>query len=176
MIRPNRVGWALVIFFLIGGAIFTVVLPGIGIGQIWMAVAIFLAALYFLLGRFANRAEKSMGGGGTTGPITINQERVTDPAVQKSLMEALGEHGIMPKDGSTLDLRDMPAARTAVLAALEKHGIDVAHSTAAADPTTPVSESGAPVDRMAKLSELRDANLITEQEFEDHRKRILDGI
>lgn len=74
MNRGNKVGWALVIFFLLGGAIFTIVMPEIGIGQIWMAVALFLGALYFLLGRFANRVTSQ-----------------ASPNARKTLKEALDE-------------------------------------------------------------------------------------
>ena len=46
MTRPNPVGWFIVALFLIGGVAFTIALPGIGLGEIWIAVALFLAVLY----------------------------------------------------------------------------------------------------------------------------------
>jgi hypothetical protein len=115
-----------------------------------------------------------------TGPMTISQDSgapvtIDDPAAQQAVLKALNDQGIDPSRGS-VDLRQMPAARAAVLEALRKHGIDAAHSTAAADPTTPIQVTGTTTDRLAKLKELRSASLITEQEFEQHKQRILEGI
>jgi predicted DNA-binding transcriptional regulator YafY len=40
--RVNPIGWFIVAFFFIGGIAFTVALPWVGIGQIWIAVAVVL--------------------------------------------------------------------------------------------------------------------------------------
>jgi hypothetical protein len=111
-------------------------------------------------------------GGGAAAPFTISPQggapvSVGDPGAQQAVMQALKGHGIDPSTGS-VDLRRLPAARAAVLAALCSHGIDAAHSTAAADPATPVPEEkkGEPLERLTKLMQLRAANLVTEEEFE----------
>ena len=57
MMRPTAVGWFLVAFFLVGGGAFAVLMPEIWIGQIWIVVALGLAAYYFLMIRRAARAE-----------------------------------------------------------------------------------------------------------------------
>lgn len=113
-------------------------------------------------------------------PISISQNTgqpmaVSDPVAQQAVMQALGEHGIDTSSG-TVDLRKLPGARAAVLAALQRHGVDAAHATAAADPTTPIEDKGTPKDRIAKLHELRNADLITDEEFEQQRKRVLEDI
>jgi hypothetical protein len=259
MMRPNKFGWVIVGFFLVGGIVFYLTIPQVMIGQIWIVVALGLAGLYMYLEWRANRAGelRQRGTPGTatildmtqTGmyinempqvrfkfrvegrgmePYEVNKTmtvphialgaltsglplqvfidpkdrnnlfidwfrlpaagtfmisnnqgppiNIANPEAQQAVLEALKKHGIDPATGGSLDLRQVPAARAAVLEALRNHGIDVAHSTAAADPTTPIEETGAPLDRMAKLNELRSANLITEQEFEEQRKRILEGI
>ena len=79
----------------------------------------------------------------------------------------------------TIDLRDNPAARQAVLDALKSEGVDAAHATAAADPTTavaPASDDDPPLERLTKLMQLKGAQLITDAEFEEHRARILKDI
>lgn len=58
MMRPNTIGWTLVAFFLVGGVIFTVLIPEIWIGQIWIAVSLVLAAVYYVMNRRARRGEK----------------------------------------------------------------------------------------------------------------------
>src|SRR5687767_13520119 len=57
MMRPTNVGWVLVAFFLVGGVVFTVLMPEIWIGQIWIVVALALAAYYVLLSRKARQAD-----------------------------------------------------------------------------------------------------------------------
>ena len=254
--RPNKIGWVIVAFFLAGGIVFTMTIPGIFIGQIWIAVSLLLAGIYLFMGRRADRLgslrvngvpgtatilemtqtgvyvnnmprvrlrlrvepdghdpyeidktmtvphfalgalsagrplavfidpddpdEMYIDWSGPGGGITVSQEGgapvgVADPAAQQAVMQALAEHGIDPTTGS-IDLRQLPAARAAVLEALRTHGIDAAHATAAADPATPVEDKGEPVDRLQKLTQLRAANLITQEEYLEHRKRVLDGI
>lgn len=56
--RPNNIGWFIVIFFLAGGIFFWIVIPEIWIGQIWVVVALGLAALYVFMGRRADAADK----------------------------------------------------------------------------------------------------------------------
>ncbi|MEX2253667.1 MAG: SHOCT domain-containing protein [Thermoleophilaceae bacterium] len=104
-------------------------------------------------------------------PIDLN----ANPAAKAAVMDTLRRHGIDP-DGN-VDLRQNPTVRAAVLEALKQQGVDAAHAAAAADPATPVEEkAGAPVDRMRKLNELKQAKLITDEEFAAQRQRILDDV
>jgi hypothetical protein len=261
MMRPNMVGWILAGFFLVGGIAFFIFMPEIWIGQIWIAVAVFLIGIYVFMNmrgdrmsalrrtgtpanatilemtqtgiyinempqvRFKLRVQPtggtayemnrtmtiphialgSLGIGKTLDayidkkdpsnvmvdwygseqvpgqmPMSISQNAgqpmgINDPVAQQAVMQALGEHGIDTSSG-TVDLRKVPGARAAVLAALQRHGVDAAHSTAAADPTTSIEDKGTPMDRMAKLKELRAADLITQEEFEQQRRRVLEDI
>ena len=257
--RPNMIGWILAGFFLVAGIAFYIVMPEIWIGQIWIAVAVFLIGLYVLMNmrgdrmaalrrsgtpatatiqemtqtgvyinempqvRFKLRVQPAggsayemnrtmtiphialgslgigktlsayidkkdpnnvmvdwYGSGSGQMPMSISENAgqpsaINDPVAQQAVMQALGEHGIDTSSG-TVDLRKVPGARAAVLAALQRHGIDAAHTTAAADPSTPIQDKGTPMDRIAKLHELRNADLITDEEFEQQRKRVLEDI
>jgi hypothetical protein len=64
-----------VLFFLVGGIAFTVSEPGIWIGQIWIAVAIFLALVYFGMSRRADSAAKLKATGlpGTADILQVSQ-------------------------------------------------------------------------------------------------------
>ena len=265
MQRPNAVGWGLVIFFLAGGIAFWITIPEIYIGQIWVAVALFLGALYIFMSRRAEKMESlrttgipgratilettqtgmyvneqpqvklklrvegqgqapyeidkrivvplialgrlssgqplnvfidredrenlfidwSGGGGVAAGGMTVSNEQtggtvnVSDPAAQQVVMQTLQKHGIDPSSG-TVDLRQMPEVRAAVLDALKQHGVDAAHATAAASPATTVTSepagTGEPLDRLTKLMQLKNAQLISDEEFAEHRERILKDV
>lgn len=103
-------------------------------------------------------------------PIDLN----ANPAAREAVFETLRRHGIDTR--GEVDLRQHPAARAAVLEALERHGVDVAHGVAAAAPTTPVEDPGRPLDRLQKLMELKNAQLITDEEFQRQKARIIEGI
>jgi hypothetical protein len=137
---------------------------------------------------FIDRADREnvvidwMGAGGAAADgVTVSNQaggavNVADPGAQQAVMQALEQHGVDPSSG-TVDLRQMPAARAAVLEALKQHGIDAAHATAAADPSTPViaepAGTGEPLERLTKLMQLKNAQLITDEEFAEHKQRIL---
>jgi hypothetical protein len=229
--RPNTIGWLIVGLFLVGGVIFTILIPRIWIGQIWIAVSLGLAAYYLVMNRRADRAEKLKREGipGQAEILELTQTGMyvnSQPRVRLKLrIEASGVPAYETEDtytvplvalgaltsgrvlqvyldradtsrftidwfgggpsptlasfssgGPAIDLRRQPAARAAVLDALARHGIDVAHGVAVAAPTTSIERAGTPLDRLQKLTELKDAGLITEQEFEQQRARILDTI
>lgn len=115
------------------------------------------------------------------GPITVQNQQggaVTvqgNPGAAEAVMKALSDHGIDPTTGA-IDLRQLPAARAAVLRALEAHGIDAAHQVAAQNPAVPIEDRGEPMERLRKLDQLRATNLITPEEYETYRKRILEDV
>ncbi len=121
-------------------------------------------------------------GGGGIGPATISPtggrpiDLNANPAAREAAMQAMRDHGITPS--GEVDLRSNPEARAAVLEALQKHGIDAAHGQAAANPATPVSSApkGEPLDRLTKLMQLRAANLITDEELQEYRRRVLGDV
>jgi Short C-terminal domain len=268
--RMTKGSWALVALFLGGGIFFWITQPGIGLGQIWVAVAVFLIIAYVVVGIRSRLNEVSMQAGvrgqaevlemTPTGMMVNNQPRVKlklrvsapgvapfedkrtqtvplvalgqlalrtpltvflqpdkprkyvidwsgvqsgdptttttttpfgsmtvstqtgvpadtprtipDAGAAAAVMAAMKEHGIDPSTGA-VDLTKLPAAREAVLTALREHGVDVAHQLAMASPAIPIQPSQEPVERMAKLKQLHDAGLISTEEFDENRKRIL---
>jgi hypothetical protein len=97
-----------------------------------------------------------------------------DAGAAAAIMKALSDHGI---DASgTVDLTQLPAARAAVLHALETHGIDLAHQLAVHSPAIPIEDRGEPVERLQKLDQLRATNLISAEEYEAYRRRILEDL
>ncbi|HLM25458.1 MAG TPA: hypothetical protein VK304_00660 [Thermoleophilaceae bacterium] len=207
---------------------FWIALPEIGIGQIWVVVAVFLIALFAFLGRRsqANERLKQEGIPGTAQILEAEQTGMyVNNQPQVKLRLRVEAHGIAPyevhkrvtvpliaigalgsgrpltvavdptdRDRIAIDWGASAAApatptrevhpransdpRAAVLEALGRHGIDAAHGEAAADPATSVASEakGEPLDRLTKLMQLRAANLITDEELHEYRKRILDGV
>ncbi|HKP89212.1 MAG TPA: SHOCT domain-containing protein [Thermoleophilaceae bacterium] len=78
MTRVNPVGWFIVAFFLIGGIAFTIALPWVGIGQIWIGVAVLVGIIYLLIGRRASRMEglRQSGLPGTAQVLEMSQTGV----------------------------------------------------------------------------------------------------
>jgi hypothetical protein len=78
MTRVNPVGWFIVAFFLIGGIAFTVAMPSIGIGQIWIGVAVLVGLIYLAIGRRASRMEglRRTGLPGTAQVLEMSQTGV----------------------------------------------------------------------------------------------------
>ena len=58
MQRPNSTGWGLVLFFFIGGIAFTIAIPEIWLGQIWIVVSVGLGIMYLVMNRRADKVEK----------------------------------------------------------------------------------------------------------------------
>lgn len=131
------------------------------------------------------------------GPFTISQENgppisVTDPRARMAALKAMREHGIVP--GGKTNLRQNPTARAAVLRALREHGIDperpggvAASAGAAAMAAAGGGSAGGqafagedaeqePLERLQALMDLKAKQLITDEEFQRHRDRILADI
>ncbi len=263
--RPNATGWGLILFFLIGGIAFTIAIPEIWIGQIWIAVALFLALLYFVMNRRADKVERlrtegipatatilsmeqtgmyvnemprvnfqlrvqpqngeafeidkaatvpfialgqlgvgkqipvyldpknpeevELDWGSVAAPFTFSLEdgrtiSVDNAAARQEVLQILQANGYAT-DGAS-DLRQNPAVRQQVLDVLRRHGYPVdpvAPATAAAPasataasapaPAPPATPEGDPVESLEKLAEMREKGLVTQDEFEAQKKRIL---
>ncbi len=84
--HANVIGWGVIGFFVIGGAILWVVMPEVLVGQIWVGVASLLTVIFLLIGRGAKRArdiikagirgEATILGAEQTGVYINNQPRV----------------------------------------------------------------------------------------------------
>ena len=229
-VQSHDTAWFIIVFFLLGGIAFTVAIPGIWIGQIWIGVAVLLAIVFLLLGRReANwdrikqegiRGQARILSGGQTGtyineqpvmnltlrveapgvapyelekkvtvpllaiasigsgrplPVYLEREKPEDIVIDWN--EVVASASMPQTQAATIDLSQDPAAREGVLRALKEHGVDVAHAEAASNPGMPVADdSGAPLDRLQKLMELKNAQLITDEEFAEHKGRILKDV
>jgi hypothetical protein len=123
-------------------------------------------------------------GGGLGAPaMTVSSQGGTpvnlasNPAAVQEISKILEQRGI--EAAGEIDLRQDPAARQEVLDALRRHGVDAAHEAAAAAPTLPVAPPAPdepPLERLTKLMQLKGAQLISDEEFEAQRKRIIESI
>ncbi len=99
--RPNWIGWFLVLFFFIGGIVFWMAMPEIFIGQIWVAVSLFLAVVYVFMTLRAGRANE-MRRTGVRGQAQILEMTQTGTYVNNmprvKLRLRIQAPGIMPFD------------------------------------------------------------------------------
>jgi hypothetical protein len=99
MTRVNPVGWFIVAFFLIGGIAFTIALPWVGIGQIWIGVSVLVGIIYLVIGRRGARmqAMRQTGLAGTAQVLDMTQTGVyinENPQVKMTLQ--VQAQGIAP--------------------------------------------------------------------------------
>jgi hypothetical protein len=99
MTRINAGGWFIVAFFLIGGIAFTIAMPEIWIGQIWIAVALLVGVIYLAINRGTNRklALRQSGLPGTAQVLEMTQTGVyinENPQVKMKLQ--VQAQGIAP--------------------------------------------------------------------------------
>lgn len=73
--RPNMIGWFIVSFFLIGGVMLWIAMPEVGIGQIWTAVSLGLAAFYLWMNRRADQAQAIIDSGVRGTAIILSAEQ-----------------------------------------------------------------------------------------------------
>ena len=189
--RTNKSVWAMIALFFLGGVAFWIFWPETPMGPIWVGVSVFVTIILVIKMLQAARAAEALSKSGFTQAgvssgfgdadltsMTISSQSMSATAgsdAGQAVLDTLKQYGIDPA-GGTVDLRNLPAARAAVLEALKTHGVDIAHAVAAASPVIPIQPTGQPLDRMAQLKQLHDAKLISEEEFEASRKRILEGL
>jgi hypothetical protein len=241
------IGGPIIALFLIGGIFFWLTIPEIMIGQIWVAVSVFLILVYLVIGRFGRgrlrvlrqgirgtatvlgmeqtgvyvneqpqvrlrlrveapgmapyEVERSeivpmlalgalsngqlsvaidpqdpqnvvVDWGAVAAPMTLTMPdgrvlSVDKPAARQAIMAALQRHG--EGTAGEVSIRDNPAARRELWAILEQHGYDVDGRTGG-----PRREAGRDhVEALAQLAEMRDRKLITEAEYELKKREIL---
>ena len=173
---PNWVSIGLTAMFLIGGALFWIFLPEIWIGQIWVGVGLLLATLQIWM---KLKTDFDIPDGADEEALANQYQASATVAgdMGAQIMAALEKSGIDPTKGGTYDLSNLPQARDAVLNALKASGIDVAHQVAMVAPAVgAIQPTGEPVERMTKLEQLKSAGLISNEEFESNRQRILEGL
>jgi hypothetical protein len=114
-------------------------------------------------------------------PVTVDRKdhtrlRIEWDQVETSEERVRRQHEAMVNGGldastssgppTVIDARADPNLRNQVLAMLGAQGLDVT-------PTTPADAAGDPVERIARAAQLRDSGVITQQEFEVLKAKIL---
>jgi hypothetical protein len=192
MMRPNAIGWGIVAFFFLAGVGFMIPeeTRAIWIGQIWVVVSLVLAAVYLLMIRRANKADrlrhvgtpgKAIIEGMTQTGTYVNEQPVVklDLEVQPDGLPAysLKKKGIVPLMalgqlgvGNALPIHVDPNDRENIVI---DWGASAIPGTAAAAPGRP---GGDPSQRLEQLERLRKSGEITAAEYDQQRQRILSEI
>ena len=103
-----------------------------------------------------------------------------DAAAQQEILDVLRAKGYDPQQG-TLDLRSSPDARAAVLDVIARRGYRVPESARQGDGAAAASSAGSPdtrpgVDRLVELQQMKDKGLISDEDFEETKDRILKSL
>lgn len=129
---------------------------------------------------YVDRADHSnvvIDWGMTMAPTTISHEGGApvdlnaNPQARQAVLEVLRRHGIDAQ--GQIDLRSNPAARAEVLEALRAHGSPVDGS---APGSAGAKQEETTLDRLQQLMELKNAQVITDEEFVAQKKRILEDV
>jgi hypothetical protein len=200
--RPNAIGWFIVAFFLIGGIAFWVALPWVGIGQIWVAVAVGIGALYLFMGRRAGRAEalRTTGLPGQAQILEMTQTGVyINESPQVKLKLQIQATGIPPYQlekritvplialgmlgsGRPLTVYVDPSDHEKVFfdwSAAAAGGVAVPGGGDKPGPAPPATSDGHErpgVERLVELQQMRDKGLISEADFQATKDRILKSL
>jgi len=189
------IGAPLIAFFGVGGVLFWVFLPQIGIGQIWVAVAAVLLAVYGVITLKVNRGRartERLVREGLPGSATILEAQGTGVAVN---------HRPQVRLRLRVEVRGRPPYETEIREVLPFLGLEsvgrerrvpvfvdrddpeslmidwngVADAAVASVPAK-VDEADGVAARLEKLQALRRRGLISQAEFDEQRKRIVSDI
>jgi predicted deacylase len=101
--------------------------------------------------------------------------------LREDMFEILRRHGIDPESGQavSIDASSMPGMAAEIQQALSTHGIQIPEANWAPQGTDGIMQMGVPPagadteDRLRQLTELLQSGLITQDEFEQQRSRII---
>lgn len=187
------IGLAIAAFFLVGGIVFTVLAPGLLIGEIWIGVALILGLVFGALarGQVAKdriqrdgvRGTASILGAEQTG-VYVNEQpqmrlklRVEAPGISPFETEkrmvvpfiALGQLGSGRPQTVYVDREDHDKL------VIDWSAAPVANGATPA-PAPPPKEEETTLDRLQELMELKNRQLISDDEFAAQKARILNNI
>jgi hypothetical protein len=125
---------------------------------------------------------------GTVLPVTVDRndhERLriewdevptSDDRVAQSHEQMITKQGgpssMSTEMGNVIDARNDPELRSQILDALSAKGVDVTHLSGDSGTPRPTEQEDT-LDRLRQLGELRDTGVLTQEEFEIQKKRIL---
>ena len=198
MMRPNPVGWFIVAFFFLGGIAFMIPeeTREIWIGQIWVAVSLFLAVVYFLMNRRANQAEE-LQRTGIPGKAIVKSMTQTGTYINEmprvKLDLTIQPDGLPPYDKQmTVTVPHIALGNLTQGGGIPIH-VDKADrdniafdwGTAAPAPAVAAGSAGGggfgvgkgdPSDRLKELPEAKESGALTDAEFEQKKAQILSEI
>jgi predicted deacylase len=101
--------------------------------------------------------------------------------LREDMFEILRRHGIDPESGQavSVDASSMPGMAAEIQQALSTHGIQIPEANWAPQGTDGIMQMGVPPagadteDRLRQLTELLQSGLITQDEFEQQRSRVI---
>jgi predicted deacylase len=101
--------------------------------------------------------------------------------LREDMFEILRRHGIDPESGHavSVDASSMPGMAAEIQQALSTHGIQIPEANWAPQGTDGIMQMGVPPagadteDRLRQLTELLQSGLITQDEFEQQRSRVI---
>jgi hypothetical protein len=101
--------------------------------------------------------------------------------LRDDMFEILRRHGIDPESGQavSIDASSMPGLADEIQKALSSHGIQIPEASWAPQGTDGIMQMGVPPagadteDRLRQLTELLQSGLITQEEFNQQRSRII---
>jgi hypothetical protein len=142
-----------------------------------------LDAMYPVVGSDAAAAgapTAALGGTPAAPAVTMTGQ---NPAAQAAVQAVLAQNGMGGQ--GVVDLRGRPEVREQVFAALEAQGIDTTAmraavtareaATGAGVAASPAPSGGDPIERLEKLGKLRDSGVLSAEEFEQQKKKILEA-
>jgi hypothetical protein len=121
-----------------------------------------------------------------TAPTVVTQSSQTIDAtgamgLRDDMFEILRRHGIDPESGQavSIDASSMPGMAEEIQKALSTHGIQIPQANWAPQGTDGIMQMAVPPagadteDRLRQLTQLLQSGLITQEEFEQQRSRII---
>jgi hypothetical protein len=174
-------GWLLFVLFLGGGAWFTVAMPEIWIGQIWIVVSFVMIAGLWLLGRPAAKMEK-LRRQGIRGTASILEATQTGTQINRQPMVKLklrvSAPGVTPFEVEKREIVPLIVLGRLTSGSPVTVYVDRAdHSRFALDwsgaPAGSDSGERDPYARIQKITELKASGLISDAEYGEQKARIL---
>ena len=146
----------------------------------------------FFRSRSARESALGASGGSDATTFTVNAAPVVTQSSQTidatgamglrdDMFEILRRHGIDPESGQavSIDASSMPGLANEIQQALSTHGIQIPQANWAPQGTDGIMQMGAPPagadteDRLRQLTELLQSGLITQEEFNQQRQKII---
>lgn len=146
--------------------------------------------------RSRSARESALGASGTTDTTTFSVSAAPETVVTQSsqtidatgamglrddMFDILRRHGIDPESGQavSIDASSMPGLANEIQQALSTHGIQIPQANWAPQGTDGIMQMGVPPagadteDRLRQLTELLQSGLITQEEFNQQRSKII---